>query len=124
MTTIRSIRVLSAAKVMALFHGVLGLLFAPFFLLGPGLAMMGGGVRPAGFGAVILFAVFLPFCYAVLGFIGGALMAFLYNAIASGIGGIEIDLQLPPPVIYNTPPVIPPIATAPVEPPPFPPQVG
>lgn len=124
MTTIRSIRVLSAAKVTALFYGVLGLLFSPFFLLGPGLAMMGGQPRPAGFGAVILFAVFFPFCYAFFGFIAGALMAFLYNAIASGVGGVEVDLQLPPPVIYNTPPLIPPIATAPVEAPPFPPQVG
>jgi hypothetical protein len=104
MTTIRSIRIFSAAKVNALLYGILGLLAAPFFLLGPGLAMLGGSTRPAGVGGVIFLAAFLPFCYAIFGFITGALMAFTYNAIAHAVGGIEIELQTPPaPVIVNTP---------------------
>lgn len=91
MTTIRSVRVFSAAKVNALLYGVLGLLVAPFLLLGPGMAMVGGS-RPAGFGGVVLFAIFLPLFYAICGFIAGAVFAFLYNAIARAIGGIEVEL--------------------------------
>lgn len=101
MTTIRSIRVFSAAKVNALLYGILGLLAAPFFLLGPGLAMLGGSTRPAGVGGIIFLAAFLPFCYAIFGFIMGALMAFIYNAIAHAVGGIEVELQTPGPVIVN-----------------------
>jgi len=112
MTKIRSVRVLSAAKVNALLYGILGLLFAPLFLLGPGLAVMGGERR--GFGPAVVFAVFLPFCYAIAGFIGGALLAFIYNAISHAIGGIEVELLLPTPPLPNpvpmdvTPPQIPP----------------
>ena len=118
MTTISSVRVFSAAKVNALLYGVLGLIVAPFILLGPGLAMMGGSSRPAGFGGAILVAAFVPFCYAIFGFIAGALMAFIYNAIASAVGGIELELQLPPPAILNVPQPPPPSSEPPVEVPP------
>jgi hypothetical protein len=122
MTTIRSIRVFSAAKVNALLYGILGLLAAPFFLLGPGLAMLGGSTRPSGVGGIIFLAAFLPFCYAIFGFITGALMAFIYNAIAHAVGGIEVELQTPAPVILTTPVVQPPQLAA--EPPPTPPEFG
>ena len=93
MTTIRSIRVFSAAKVNAFLYGILGLLTAPLLLLGPGLAMIGGTEHAAGFGSTIFLALFLPFCYAVFGFVVGALLAFVYNAIAHAVGGIEVELQ-------------------------------
>jgi hypothetical protein len=32
-------------------------------------------------------------------------MAFIYNAIAHAVGGIEVELQTPAPVIFNTPQV-------------------
>jgi hypothetical protein len=44
----------------------------------------------------IVFAVFVPLCYAVVGFLIGGLMAFLYNAIASAVGGLEIQLDPTP----------------------------
>lgn len=129
MTTIRSIRVLSAAKINALLYGILGLLAAPFLLLGQGLAMA-GGARPAGFGGTIFVVAFLPVCYAVFGFIAGALFAFLYNAISHAVGGIEVELAgvviappiVPPQVIVSTPPAelmpLPP-ESAPPKPPEF-----
>ena len=124
MTTIRSVRVFSAAKVNALLYGILGLLVAPFILLGPGLATIGGSSRPAGFGGAIFIAAFLPFCYAIFGFITGAVMAFIYNAISHAVGGIEVELQAPP-LIFNSPQSVPP-ATAPIESPPpqVPPEIG
>ena len=109
MTKIRSVRVLSAAKVNGVLYGILGLLIAPFLLLGPGVAMMGGERR--GFMGAVTLAVFLPFFYACVGFIAGAVLAFIYNAISHAIGGIEVELQLPPPTFESAPP-------APVQPPP------
>lgn len=99
MTKIRTIRVLSLAKVNALLYGILGLLVAPFFLLGPGLAVLGGDKRPGGFAGLIVAAVIAPFMYAIFGFIAGAVMAFIYNAISHSVGGIEVELDLPPPPI-------------------------
>jgi hypothetical protein len=102
-TKIRSIRVLSAAKVNAVLYGILGLLLAPVVLLGPGLMMVGGERR--GFGAAIFAAAILPFFYACIGFIAGALLAFIYNAISHAIGGIEVELEFPPPTIVSMPQV-------------------
>jgi hypothetical protein len=97
-TKIRSVRPLSLAKIQGIVYGILGLLIAPFLLIGPGLAMLGGSTqhRSAGFGLAIVFAVFVPLCYAVVGFLIGGLMAFLYNAIASAVGGLEIQLDPTP----------------------------
>ena len=54
---------------------------------------MSGGSQAA-FGAVgaIFIAVLVPVVYAVMGFIGGAISALIYNLIAQKIGGIEIQL--------------------------------
>jgi len=115
MTKIRTIRVFSLAKVNALLYGILGLLIAPFFLLGPGLAMLGESKRSAGIGGIIVAAVIAPFMYAIFGFIAGAIMAFIYNAISHSVGGIEVELDLPP-----SPIAIAPVSANPVSPvPPF-----
>ena len=128
MTKVRSIGVFSAAKVYGLFNGILGLLAAPFFLLGPGFAMLGAdGDKRSGFGGAIFAALLLPIFCVVFGFIGGAVMAFIYNAISHAIGGLEIELESPSPVIVNAPPVssstsvvLPPSSL----PPPSPPEFG
>ena len=118
MTRIRSIGVFSAAKMYGLFIGILGLLVAPLFLLGPGLAMLGAdGNKRSGFGEVIVAAVMLPILSAVVGFIGGAVIAFIYNAISHAIGGLEVELEPAPPAIVN-PPQVPPTPAA------FPPEFG
>ena len=123
MTKIRSIHVFSAAKVNALLYGILGLLLAPFFLLGSGLQMIGGGQRISGVAGVIFFSAVLPFMYAIFGFIAGALMAFIYNAISRAIGGIEVELELPPPTTLNVaqPTLVTPVTASPSEVPLLPP---
>ena len=120
MTKIRTIRVFSAAKVNALLYGILGLLIAPFFLLGPGLAMLGEDKRSAGIGGVIVAAVIAPFIYAILGFVAGAVMAFIYNAISHSVGGIEVELDLPSAPVVTAP--IAPISVEPAAPQPEPPS--
>jgi hypothetical protein len=123
LTKIRSIRVLSAAKVNALLYGILGLLIAPFLLLGPGLAMVGGTRR--GFGGAVVVAAILPFFYGCIGFVAGAIMAFIYNAISHAIGGLEVELELPSTAILDVPQTrLPALTSEPVRdvPPPAPPE--
>jgi len=107
MTKVRSIGVFSAARINGLLYGILGLLIAPFVLLGPFFSMLGAdGGKRGSFGGAIFVAVLLPIFYSVIGFIFGALMAFIYNAIAYAIGGLEIELESPSPVIVNAPQVV------------------
>ena len=42
-----------------------------------------------GVGAIVV----LPIIYGVLGLIGGAIAAALYNLFSGMVGGIELDLQ-------------------------------
>lgn len=98
MHRIKSLGVLSVAKVFALCYGLLGLVFVPFFLLIGVIASVAGkqaggpaGALPAAFGFV--FAIMMPFIYAAMGFVFGALGAFIYNLVAGWIGGIELELQ-------------------------------
>jgi hypothetical protein len=38
------------------------------------------------------FVCLMPFLYGVMGFVGGAIIAGVYNLVAGKIGGIEIEL--------------------------------
>jgi hypothetical protein len=67
--------------VLALVYGLISLILVPFLLLG---AMFG---PHGGFDAI--FVIFLPIVYAVVGFIGGVLSAFVYNIVAKWSGGVE-----------------------------------
>ena len=99
MTTIRRIDVLSSAKVYSALMTVVGLIAGAFVslfaILGASMAA-GMGDEPGagllgvifGIGAIIV----LPIVYGVMGFIVGAIQAFVYNVVASRIGGIQIEL--------------------------------
>ncbi|MBI1352821.1 MAG: hypothetical protein GC160_00640 [Acidobacteria bacterium] len=100
---IKSVGVLSLAKMLGAVYGAIGLIgglivsliamFGGFAAaqsdMGAGGAMMGGML---GVGAVILF----PLLYGAMGFIGGALTAVIYNVFAGIAGGIEIHVQQSP----------------------------
>jgi len=70
--------------------GALGVLGAMFMFLafafrsgvtGPGIGALEGGVQ------VLIF----PVVYGVMGFVGGAIGAIIYNIIAGMTGGIEME---------------------------------
>jgi hypothetical protein len=93
---LRSVGVLSVAKVSGIFYGAMGLLFVPFFLLFSMIAAVAGKQTgapafPAAIGVVL--ALIMPILYAGFGFLFGALGAFVYNLVAGWIGGIEMELQ-------------------------------
>ncbi len=81
MFEIKKLSLLSVAKVVAVFMAIIGLISII------GLITSKGG----SFNFVVL--VLVPLTYAVLGFILGAVISFLYNIIARFIGGIKIELE-------------------------------
>lgn len=94
MVVIKRFGVLQMAKVLGVLYFVLTAIFCIpgglIVLLAGGLqgkeGLMGGAI-----GGVAMF--FFPVIYGVLGFIGGAILAALYNAVAGFIGGIEMELE-------------------------------
>jgi hypothetical protein len=86
MRHIKSFNVLQTAKVLGALYFALGLVFLPFVVLSI-LTARGG----PSLGSLAL-AVFSPLIYGVLGFVLGALVAWLYNIIAKQLGGIEVEV--------------------------------
>lgn len=99
MQSVARIGVLSLAKMLAVTYAFLGLFFGGVLSL---FAVMGAAVGSAAGGdgggiAAMLFGVgaviVLPIVYGCLGFVGGLIMAPLYNLVAKVVGGIEIELE-------------------------------
>jgi len=100
---INKMGVLSVAKIQGLIGLIIGLLIGliyGFFIIVYslfGAGMVGGDAAVAiGGGGVVLGIVaiiFFPIFYGVLGFIGGAIGAALYNVFARVVGGIEMETE-------------------------------
>ena len=96
---LKSIGVLSCAKVAGLLYGLMGLLFGALFsffsVLGLAFSSAKGNSGEALLGLVfgVGAVVFLPIFYGVMGFITAAIGAALYNFIARMTGGIELELE-------------------------------
>lgn len=92
---LKNVGVLSAGKVMACLYALLGLIVGGFVSLFSLAGVAAGGQNAAGaslfFGAAAI--VLLPVMYGVMGFVGGIVMAALYNFVASLAGGIELELK-------------------------------
>ena len=96
MHRIKSIGVLSLAKIQGGIMFAISLLFLPIFLLaGLATAIAGGKEGALGGGMMIVFAIVLPFAYGGMGFVMGALTALIYNLFAKRLGGVEIELAPP-----------------------------
>jgi len=105
MHTIKSIGLLSFAKMNAAVYGVMGLLFMPILLLAALAGTFAGPKHNPMAGALgVVFAVVMPVFYAGIGFVTGLLGSLIYNLIARWLGGIEIQLQPPqsPPIMAST----------------------
>jgi hypothetical protein len=102
---------LQAGKLLAAFYGLFSLLIVPFVMI----AMTVGSLAsrqhgnspplPLMFGMGVGFMVFLPVLYAGMGFIFGALSAWLYNLLAKWMGGLKLEFEgeAPPPVPTTQP---------------------
>jgi hypothetical protein len=99
---VKSVGLFSLAKIMgiiyAFFGFIAGLFFSFFALIG---AFLGANFADSpeplvglifGVGSV----VFFPILYGVLGFIGGIVIAGIYNLTAKWVGGLEVELEKKP----------------------------
>jgi len=103
--TIRRVNVASAAKIGGTLYAILGLIFGVIVAL---ISMAGAGFAAAaqndpemprmmasmisamfGVGAIVV----LPIFYGVMGLIGGALLAAIYNLVAGFTGGLVVDVE-------------------------------
>ena len=98
MVRLRSVGVLSCAKIYGVINMAIGILIALFLvLIGlAGLAVAPGQQKLGMIGMLVLVAL-SPFFYGAVGFVMGAVGALLYNWIASALGGIEMELEAAPP---------------------------
>jgi hypothetical protein len=102
---IRRVDVASAAKVGGTLYALLGLIFGVIVAL---ITMAGAGFAAAAqndpemprFVGSIIGAMFgvgaivaLPIFYGVMGLIGGALIAAIYNLVAGLTGGLSLDVD-------------------------------
>jgi hypothetical protein len=109
MHIVKSVGVLSVAKIMGLIYACMGLLVAPVFL-GFGMlgSLLGQDKNPfAGMVGVTL-ALLVPVLYGAMGFVVGAIGALLYNLFAKLVGGFELELEARPPGAMAPYPLIPP----------------
>jgi len=120
MVALTRLGVLSVAKMQAIISAVIGLiigiLFAVTSLLTPSIADVSPGYPPAGAptgypgsmpttsadisieggfmaGLGLLMIIIAPIASGIMGFIGGAIGAWLYNLIARWFGGIEMEFE-------------------------------
>jgi hypothetical protein len=96
---LRRVGVLSVAKIAGVMYAAMGLVFGLFFSaifsLIPFAGRTGDPSMPSWiapmFGAGAL--IFMPIFYGVLGLVGGAIGALVYNLFAGLVGGIELELE-------------------------------
>jgi hypothetical protein len=109
MHIIKSVGVLSVARIMGMIYGCMGLIFAPFFLL---IGLMGSamGQRNSPLAGIfgVGFAVLMPVLYGAMGFVAGAIGGLLYNLFAKWVGGFELEMELRPQTLTAPYPIIPP----------------
>jgi hypothetical protein len=94
MVRLKSVGVLSVAKLSALVHAAMSLLAIPLFIVIAAItaAMPQVPNQPPAI-LFVIFAVAAPFFYGAVGFVVGALGAFIYNLAAGWLGGIEMQFE-------------------------------
>ena len=113
--TIKRFGVFSVAKIYGLLSFIIGLIVGVLyglFLILFGAAMsamapggdqaLAGGVSTVVLGIIMMIA--FPIMYGLMGFIGGAISAVVYNVSAGMIGGIKFELESVQQQEYTPPP--------------------
>lgn len=110
MVRLRSVDVISCAKVYGILHVAVGILIAVMFVF---IGLIGFAAAPGqqklGMIGILIVAALAPFLYGAIGFVVGALMALFYNWVASTIGGIKMELEAVPATFAVPPPAAPPL---------------
>jgi hypothetical protein len=109
MHILKSVGVMSVAKIMGLLYACMGLMFIPIFLLFGLLGTFAGQDKTpfAGIFGVVL-AILMPVLYGAMGFVAGAIGAVLYNVLAKWVGGFELELEPQATMLVAPYPIVPP----------------
>ena len=100
MATLKRIGPGSAFKVGAIIYAFFGLIVGAILALVSlaagslaSIASDASGVRALGFGMGVGAIIVLPICYGLIGGIGGAIGAAIYNLVAGWVGGVELEIN-------------------------------
>ncbi len=95
MAEIKKVGVLSVAKINGLIGVVMGLIMGIIYALVGTLMIAFASTKGSGILAGLGFTaiIIMPIIYGLIGFVGGAVGAWLYNLFAGLVGGIEIELK-------------------------------
>jgi hypothetical protein len=94
MYSIRSLDVMSCAKLTGAVYGCLALLVVPPLVLFSGFSfLLHRPNQPYWELWMVLPAILAPILYGLIGFFLGALTAWVYNYAARQIGGIQLELR-------------------------------
>jgi hypothetical protein len=102
--TIRRFSIFSVAKIQGLLAFVIGLLigvlYGLFFMMFGAfistLAPGGNNQTMRGVGSIVgglIIMIAVPVFYGILGFVGGAIGALVYNVAAGVVGGVRFELE-------------------------------
>jgi hypothetical protein len=89
---IKSVGVMSLAKLMGLVGLVFGIIVGVIYALMGLVVMMGGGDATTAGIVIIGMAVAMVIGFPIMYFIIGAIYAIIYNIAAKMMGGIELEL--------------------------------
>lgn len=101
MYTLRSVNVLSCAKVAGALYGALGLVLLPFFALASFASFFRSGEPFSSF-ATFVVAILCPVFYGAIGFLMGAFTAWIYNLSANWVGGLRLEIEVDVPAATGT----------------------
>lgn len=101
MATLKRVGPGSAFKIGLVLYAFLGLIvgicMALFSMMAGSLGGMAGaatpGARALGFGFGLASIIIFPLMYGIIGGIGGAISAALYNLVAGWVGGLEVEIN-------------------------------
>jgi hypothetical protein len=94
MAKIKRVNVLSLAKLLAAVNAMLGLIQGLLVTLGSSMGVdMSQGQIPANSMMQQFALIYFPVLYAIGGFLGGALTAFIFNHAVKFLGPLEVDIE-------------------------------
>jgi hypothetical protein len=93
---IKQFGIVSVGKFFAVFGLVWGFFMGIFLAIGIGGMSSAMGAHALGIGAGLFGLIIMTILGGVLGFIGGAIVAIIYNIVLGATGGIEMDLEVKP----------------------------
>jgi hypothetical protein len=93
MAQLKRLGVLFSAKLHAIVMAFVGLIAGILYAFGGAIYELLTGTLNSGTALAFLALIGMPISFAVVGFVAGAIGAFLYNLVARWTGGIEMDFD-------------------------------